>query len=83
MNFAFMYDPYVRNSVKRRYLFHCLGNCVNKVIRYHFVFLDLFPLSWRKPVHVTVLGLLLKPKHDRCQKFYSPFYTSKDSFKSP
>ena len=39
MNIAFMYDPYVRNSVKSHYLFHCLGNCVNKRIRYYFVFL--------------------------------------------
>ena len=45
MNIAFMYDPYVRNSVKRHYLPHCLGSFVNKRIIYYFVFLALFPLS--------------------------------------
>ena len=34
MNIAFMYDPYVRNGVKRHYLLHCLGNFVNK-LNYH------------------------------------------------
>ena len=58
MNISFMYDPYVRNSVKRHYLPHCLGNFVNKLIIYYFVFLDLFPLSYRKSDSLCLLELL-------------------------